>query len=260
MIASLKSMLLKTPFYPWAKGAYRHTVRRDYLKARAELESFYRPLVKSGALVYDVGANHGDFSDAYLHLGARVIAVEPHPGCAAELRALYGRNPRFHVLQAALGAAPGEVSLHLGEGGMDNVSTVSEDYIREASKLPGLAVAGWSRTVAVKQETLEDLIGRFGVPDFCKIDVEGYELDVLKGLRRALPLLQYEYQCWATEKAMECAEYLTTLGMTRFNITLGSNRLEAAALLPEWMGTSGLANALRKAEGEQLIGDVFAMA
>lgn len=55
--------------------------------------------------------------------------------------------------------------------------------------------------------------------DFCKMDVEGYEIEVLKGLRCPLPHLQFEYQPWAIEKAFECARHLDELGMRRFNAT-----------------------------------------
>lgn len=258
MTGLLKQALQNSPLYPIAKTIYRHTLKREYLATRAQLEAFYRSIVKPDALVFDVGANHGDFVDAYLHLGARVVAVEPHPECAAELHALYGRRRGFHLVQAALGAQPGEVQLFLGENGMDNVSTVSEDYRREAAKIPGLAVAGWTRSVAVKQDTLDALISAFGMPDFCKIDVEGYEIEVLKGLRRPLPHLQFEYQPWAIEKAVECARYLDNLGMRRFNATFAAGRADVPALLPEWQNLHGMIGLLRDASSRHLVGDVFA--
>jgi hypothetical protein len=86
MRAAIKRTLIGTRLYPLAKTLYRHTVQRRYLNARTRLMRFYGPLLERGNLVFDVGSNHGDFSDAFLHLGARVVAVEPHPECARELR------------------------------------------------------------------------------------------------------------------------------------------------------------------------------
>ena len=190
MRSALRSAIRKTPAYPFAKEVYRNVMNRDYLRMRRQLMDFYGPLVPRPALVFDVGANHGDFTDAFLRLGASVRAVEPHPFCTEELKALYGRVPKFALHECALGAEPGEGQLFLGENGMDNVSTLSEDYRREAKKLPGLAVAGWNQSVTVRIDTLDRLIAAHGVPDFCKIDVEGYEFQVLRGLTRPLPILQ----------------------------------------------------------------------
>ena len=257
--AALKQALIGTPLYPLAKGLYRHTLQRRYLAARGRLMAFYARLVQRGQLVFDVGANHGDFADAFLHLGARVVAVEPHPDCARELRSLYGGSRRFTLAECALGSEIGEAPLFLGENGMDNVSTLSEDYRREASKLPGLAVAGWNRSVLVRVDTLDRLIARHGIPDFCKIDVEGYEIEVLRGLRSPLPLLQFEYQPWSVEKAIECVDRLLTLGPYRFNLTASSDRDDAVALRPEWLDADGIKLLLRGSVAEaRRVGDVFA--
>lgn len=253
----LKNALMKTPLYSLAKSVYRHTIKREYLVSRTGLENFYRPLISPGALVFDVGANHGDFSDAYLRLGAKVVAVEPHPGCAEELRALYGGNRNFNLLAAALGAQVGEVKLFLGENGMDNVSTVSQDFIARGKNNPGLAGARWSESVVVQQRVLEDVIRTFGVPDFCKIDVEGYEFEVIKGLSQPLPLLQFEYQPWAIEEAVACADYLSQLGMRRFNITLCKDRAEKPILLPDWIDVDSMIGILRNDVRDAYVGDVF---
>lgn len=256
--AAVRQALIGTPLYPVAKALYRHTAQRRYLDARNRLIGFYGPLVERGDLVFDVGANHGDFADAFLHLGARVVAVEPHPDCARELRSLYGQSRRFTLAECALGGAVGEAPLFLGENGMDNVSTLSEDYRRDASKLPGLAVAGWNRSVMVKVDTLDRLIATHGIPDFCKIDVEGYEIEVLRGLRSPLPLLQFEYQPWSTEKAIACVDRLMTLGEHAFNLTASSDRDEAVALQPEWLDADGVKALLRGLVAKTWrVGDVF---
>jgi len=255
----LKSVLLKTPLYPAAKEVYRHTLNRDFLRSRKRLMDFYRGFAGPGQVVFDVGANRGDFSDAFLNLGATVYAIEPHPVCTAELTALYGHRARFALVDCALGATPGEAPLYLGENGMDNVSTLSDDYRREAMKLPGLAVAGWNRSVMVRIETLDRLIDAHGVPDFCKIDVEGYEMEVLRGLHRPLPLLQFEYQPWSVEKAVECVAYLTTLGGYRFNITMSADRDDDVALQPAWVSPDEVTAILRgKVAESRSVGDVFA--
>jgi hypothetical protein len=113
MRAAIKRTLIGTRLYPLAKTLYRHTVQRRYLNARTRLMRFYGPLLERGNLVFDVGSNHGDFSDAFLHLGARVVAVEPHPECARELRSLYGGSRRFTLAECALGSQIGNAPLLL---------------------------------------------------------------------------------------------------------------------------------------------------
>ena len=254
----LKDALAHTPLYPLVKEVYRRTINRQYLHSRNQLLDFYGALVRKAGLVFDVGANRGDFADVFLRLGARVVAVEPHPVCIKELHSLYGHDSKFKVAACALGAAPGEAQLYLGEQGMDNVSTLSEDYRQMAKQLPGLAPAGWNQSITVKVDTLDALIATHGMPDFCKIDVEGFELDVLRGLHRPLPMMQFEYQPWSVEKAVACIECLEGQTAYRYNITMAANRDAKVALRPAWVDATGMIALLReRVAAEGSAGDVF---
>lgn len=255
--SALKSAISGTPAYPLVKEVYRHTLNRRYLRARRQLMDFYRPF--AFRVAFDVGANRGDFADAFLRLGAKVYAMEPHPTCIAEMDALYGTLPTFTLIPCALGATPGEAQLYLGEHGMDNVSTLSEEFRRDGLKHPGLAKAGWSKSIRVPVDTLDRLMERYEVPDFCKIDVEGYEIEVLHGLTRQLPLIQFEYQPWSTEKAVECVDYLMALGKWEFNITMSEDREDKVSLFKDWLTPQELLKLLRTTVMEsQCLGDVFA--
>ena len=259
MRAALKNILRRTPLYGVAKELYRHTANRGQLHTRNQLIHFYGKLLGKGAVVFDVGANRGEFANAFLRLGAMVYAVEPHPVCIRELRALYRRNPRFKLLECALGAAPGEAQLYLGENGMDNMSTLSDDFRREVKEIPGLSLAGWNESVTVKVDTLDRLIGEYGIPDFCKMDVEGFDLEVLRGLSTPLPMLQFEYHPWAVEKAVQCVEYLSALGTYQFNVTMSQSRDESVELQPEWSDSGQTIALLRGRVIEtQSLGDVLA--
>jgi hypothetical protein len=59
---------------------------------------------------------------------------------------------------------------------------------------------------------LQQLIDKYGEPYFCKIDVEGFELEVLKGLTQSLPIISFEY-CVPemTKSAIACMSYLNSL-------------------------------------------------
>ena len=59
---------------------------------RIEKDRLYAQFVRSGDLVFDVGAHVGDRVASFRRLGARVVAVEPQPALALTLKTLYGRD------------------------------------------------------------------------------------------------------------------------------------------------------------------------
>jgi len=130
-------------------------------------------LASRGGIAIDVGANRGTYTYALAGLCHRVIAFEPIPDCARPLKAwAMGRNVDVH--ECALGEQSGELILHLPIVGGALVTTRASliDSESQAVKL----------TVQVRR--LDD----FGLENICfiKIDVEGFELAVLKGAARVL--------------------------------------------------------------------------
>lgn len=71
--------------------------------------------------------------------------------------------------------------------------------------------------------TLDALIAQYGIPAFCKIDVEGFERQVLTGLSQPLPALCYEYAIEFEDEALACARLLQALGDYEFNFAEGQN-------------------------------------
>ena len=64
----------------------------------------------------------------------------------------------------------------------------------------------------VETTTLDHLSAEYGLPFFVKIDVEGYELRVLRGLRHPVPYLSYEINLPEfRQEGLECLEVLRTL-------------------------------------------------
>jgi FkbM family methyltransferase len=167
--------------------------------------SFYRDLVPAGALCFDVGANVGVKSEALLKAGARVVSFEPHPDLWAELRARC-QSTHWALIPAALGAEPGlqmfHLSLHSGNSSLDSAWN------------PNFAVGA----TVVPVITLDLAIAQFGVPYYCKIDVEGWEAPVLAGLSTRVPLLSFEYHHSRAERLAVCLERLVALGFRQANV------------------------------------------
>ncbi len=196
----------------------------------ARLRRFYRQFIPPGGLCFDVGAHLGNRVRAWRALGASVVAVEPHPDLLYVLRKLYGRDKAVIVIGAALGASEGEAKLLVSPGNL-TVTTLSPEWTREVRRDPGFRHVHWQSGRTVPVTTINELIRAHGVPDFVKVDVEGYEAEVLCGLETALPCLSFEYLPAARHRALACLECLEALGDYRFNWSVGeTHRL----VLTEW--------------------------
>lgn len=178
---------------------------------------FYRQFVKSGDLVFDIGANIGNRTEPLLTLGAKVVAVEPQPMCINTLTSRFGKNPNFTLLPVGAGAEPGTATLHLATNHV--TSSMSEEFISTMH----FAGSEWSEEVQVDVTTLDSIIDRFGLPAFCKIDVEGFEVPVLQGLSRAIPAISLEYTPDLAETSARCLEMVAALGDYEFAYSEGES-------------------------------------
>ena len=91
--------------------------------------------------------------------------------------------------------------------------------------------------------TLDLLAARHGAPHFVKIDVEGYELDVLRGMSTLPPFLSFEIITpeWLAQ-ALACIDYIDGLGPARFTYSLGDTM---ELQLPDWTTGAELKDILR---------------
>jgi FkbM family methyltransferase len=216
-------------------------------------QRLFEQFVPAGSVAFDIGANRGNRIAALLDCGATVIAVEPQPDCAAWLRRTYG--DRVTVVQAAAGRAAGKLPLHLGEP-FDVVASLSPEFISAARETQRFGDREWTRSIEVEVITLDSLISRYGAPSFIKIDVEGFEFEVLCGLSQVVDVVSFEWTCDSPERAVQCIDYLVGLGMPFFQFSFGESMLFAhrvsldAAKAKQLVGMLG--------EEASLFGDIYA--
>jgi FkbM family methyltransferase len=199
-----------------------------------------------------VGANTGERTRVLLSLGARVVAVEPQPGCVASLRRI--RDERLTVETVALGARKGIASIRPSTA--STISSMSEGWIASVKESGRFAEHEWGEPITVDVTTLDALLDRYGIPDFCKVDVEGYESQVVAGLSRPLPVLSFEFTPeWAADTEL-VVEQLMGLSMERFNLSIGeSHELEWV----DWRSGDALLRHLRELPDDvTMFGDVYA--
>jgi hypothetical protein len=105
------------------------------------------------------------------------------------------------------------------------VSTIAESWKEKIVVVnPTFRKVRWNQKVKVDIITLDELIVLYGVPTYCKIDVEGYEGKVLQGLSHPIKLVSFEFIYGDLESTISCVELLETLGVYEFNIVIGENR------------------------------------
>jgi FkbM family methyltransferase len=218
------------------------------------MDRMYTQFVRSGDLVFDIGAHVGDRIAAFRRLNARVVAAEPQPALVKALRLIYGRDANVTIEATAIGRQPGEVELSIN---IDNptVSTASNDFIAAAAGAPGWQGQTWGKTLRVPLTTIDTLIERHGVPAFVKIDVEGFESEALAGLTRPVAALSFEFTTIQRGVARACITRCSALGYTRFNAALGESQQFVHA---DWLDADALARWLDALPLNANSGDVYA--
>jgi len=166
-------------------------------------------------LVFDIGSNKGQFTNACLAGldDCKIVMVEPNPEIIDTLNSINGSNPSIvDVLHAAATTTAGD-NLEFRPCIVDNrMSTVSKFWLEDSR----FSTENFGTPVSVETTTLDLLVEKYGKPQLIKIDVEGHQYEVIKGLSSKEGKLCFEWTEEQYDLINLSIEHLVSLGYTQF--------------------------------------------
>lgn len=175
--------ILKLPYF-------RNKLFRHRIAAGVEHERVLSGL--DCRTVVDIGANRGQFALAarQCQRRARVISFEPLPAAAEKFRAVFAGDDRVTLHEAAIGPVPGNATIHVSR--LDDSSSLFPITATQVDLFPGTEEAA---TAVVRVAPLRDFVlaADIQTPALLKLDVQGFELEALRGCEELLGHFAYVY-------------------------------------------------------------------
>ncbi|MBU0579717.1 MAG: FkbM family methyltransferase [Candidatus Margulisbacteria bacterium] len=248
LIIKLKSSTLFLIFKK-LKDVIVHYSPLTYLNYKKDI-SFYSKFLQQGDLCFDIGANKGEKAKIFLALGAKVICVEPQSALKKEFDTKFKNTPNVIFVNKGLADQEGWGELALCE--TDNtLATLSSAWIQNSRFSKS---HNWHSKEKIPLTTLDLLIKKYGVPKFCKIDVEGYEVNVIKGLSQSIPFIAFEFTKEELTNAKIVLAHLKKIGSIVINYTLGEKN---QFIENSWLSPEEIISKLEKNKDPLLWGDIY---
>ena len=247
-----KKLMIKSYYRNWKKKRAEKLQAKEELLLLPKRIQFYSKFVNTGDLVFDVGANEGNRIQALLELNAKVVAIEPQPQCINILEKKFGN--RIIIEKTGLGSSTGKAIMHVAD--VSTISTLSGDFIEKTSK-SRFKRNKWDTTIEIELSTLDNLVLKHGIPVFCKIDVEGFEAEVLKGLHTPIQYLSFEYCVPEMQlQLLECIEIIHSFDKNyTFNYSIGESM---ELFFDSWQNIDEFLKIINTVEfSKTLFGDIY---
>lgn len=221
-----------------------------YKDKNPKIKEFYSHFISKDDLCFDIGANIGRKIDIFLKLTSKIVAVEPQEECFKYLHKRYRKKKDVVIIQKALSFKQGYEDMHICEA--NSLSSLSKEWVNEFGQTSRYRDFKWVNKIKVETTTLDQLIQEYGVPKYCKIDTEGFEFDVLKGLTQPLPYLSFEIFP-ENKNIVNCISYLSEISPLSFNfLHEGKNKFKFG----QWLTAIEMIDFVKKSR-ETLFGEIF---
>lgn len=182
------------------------------------LKKTYSEFIKPNWVIFDVGANIGNYSKVFIDLGAKVYAFEPQKYCKNILKKRFKKNAKFILIGSAVGSLVSKGVLHRSD--THTIASMDSAWISKVNNSKRFGKKNWNKKEEVEITTLDMQIKKLPFPNYIKIDVEGFEYNVLKGLNTSVPFISFEITLPEMyDQALECIVEISKLGNYSFFIS-----------------------------------------
>ena len=172
-------------------------------------------------LLFDIGANRGDATWAGLNKGYDVVAIEPGR-IYSELAKNYMYNSRVTTLKYAVSDTDYQ-QIEFYEAEEDGLSSINREWLTKE----GMPYNGKPfKTRQATTITIDTLVEKYGIPDLIKIDVEGAEWNVFRGMTKKYGVVTFEWTYETKDEHDLQLNYLKELGYTEYAPQFIVNHLE----------------------------------
>ena len=190
----LGEKVIKTIKYPFLDNKIKNQIK--LIKKRRSFYSNF--LTEENDIYFDIGANIGNRIEPIIDKNIKIIAVEPQPKCINVLKKKFG--DKITIIKNGVGRKEEVKTMYISNA--HTISSFSQDWIDATKKSGRFSQYEWNKEIQIEMTTLDILINKYGTPKFIKIDVEGFELDVLNGLTKAVEYISFEYTFPERKQAM----------------------------------------------------------
>ena len=234
MLKRVEALINNSPFYNIIRfnpiTDFIIETRKQKTKRAVDFYSSFLNIDNPNQLIFDIGANKGNKVKAFLKMGFKVIAVEPEKKALSTLRWRFANNKNVTIVDQGVSDKKGTLDIHIADS-RSGLNTLSDKWVNTLETENDNRLDkkhAFKKSYKINVTTLDLLFAKYGNPYFIKIDVEGFEVNALKGMNQLPSLLSFETNLPEfIDETLECIQRLQDLSASiTFNYSI-DDKLES---------------------------------
>lgn len=172
-------------------------------------------------IIFDIGCCWGLWIEANYNENDTFIGVEANPSAYLMAKERLKERKNVIIKHHLLSDVNGEyLDFRIAESSVGEVSSASKAWVERSRHIK---TEKWMDPIKIKSITIDELIRQYGEPSQIKIDVEGYEFNVIRGLSKAYGLLMFEFAEEQKDETIQSIHHLVKIGYKYFCMTHGDD-------------------------------------